>query len=94
MTNLKTFKRYALAVKHAEDVVVGLNKELRGIGKGVVLCKPFGLRVPVRTEQGKGSRLIIQRPCYASNVEFGGEKAIGVKKHESDCSFSCDFTKL
>ena len=47
--DFQVFKRDALTVEHAVDVVIRVNEELWRIGEGLVLGEPCGLRVPVWT---------------------------------------------
>jgi hypothetical protein len=50
LPNAQVFHGGALAVEHAEDVVIGNDEEAGGIGKCFVFCEPARFGVPVRTD--------------------------------------------
>ena len=50
----------ALAVEHAEDVVVGLDEQRGGIRERLVVGKPGRLGVPVRADDGQVFYLCVQ----------------------------------
>ena len=67
----------ALRVEHAEDVVVGLDEERGGIGKGLVEGEPAGVGVAVRRDDGQ--------VAYGL-VESCGDGACLVRPQETTCS--------
>ena len=84
LPNLQILKRDSLAVEHAENVVVGLHKEFCRIGEGLIPRKPCRVRVPVRTDDGQGSHMLIERPGYLSRAGLGRKQTIWMDQHNSD----------
>src|SRR5664279_4939675 len=56
----KVFQSKTLAVKHSIDVVIRRDEKSRRIRKGLVLRKPLGICMAVRTENGKRTNFGVQ----------------------------------
>ena len=46
--NAEIFERHALAVEHAEHIMIGRDEQLRGIGEGKVLGEPARVGMAMR----------------------------------------------
>ena len=79
--NAEGFKRDALRVEHAEDVVVGLDKEGGGVGEGLVFCEPSGVGMAVRREDGSVADGFIEAMSELARGVIGGEEA-EIVQHE------------
>ena len=66
-------------VQHPQDVVVGLNDQRRGLGKGRVLGEDPRIDVPVRSHDGEVPGLLVQRARRAPGRGIGIEAAVFVK---------------
>ena len=88
LPNLKILQRDSLAVEHSKNVVVGLHEKLRRIRERLVPGKPCRLRMPVRTNDGQGSHLLVERPGYFSCTGLGRKQTIWMDQHDSDTTLS------
>jgi hypothetical protein len=70
--------RNALAVKHAEHVVVRKQKQRRGIRKRLVLGEPARIGVTVRAEDGELACVVEDAPGDAPGLGIGGKEAVRV----------------
>src|SRR5580692_10593529 len=71
----------SLAIKHAIDVMVWLNKEFGGIGEGLVLCEPRGLRMPMRAHDRQPLDALVERSRDAAGCGFGWKQTVFVNQH-------------
>ena len=76
-----------LAHEHAEDVVIGLHKELCRIGKRFVVCKPGGLSVPMRANDRQPLHMRIEGSCNLSRTGLGGKQTVYVDQHDLNAAF-------
>ena len=73
-------QRHALRAEHAEDVVVGGDEQLGGVGKGRVLGEPARVGVAVRAEDRQAGDLGVERAGDAARRGVGGKQAVGIKQ--------------
>ena len=78
--NLEIVQRNPLAVEHPVDVVIGLNEELRRIGKGLVPSEPCRLGMTMWTDDGQPAHLRIQAARNRTLRWIRGKQSIVVKK--------------
>ena len=78
--NAHGFHRDALAVKHAEEVVIRLKEKLGGIGEGFVLGKPAGLGVAVRAKYRQASDRSVQATGDGTRIRIGREETIRMEE--------------
>src|SRR6185437_11954351 len=76
----------ALAVKHAEDVVIRLNEKRSGIGERFILCEPRSLSVTVRADKRQFRNLRVKRAGDFSRSRVGRKEAVFVDEHGCDSS--------
>ncbi len=88
LANFKIIQRNSLTVEHSKNVVIGLYEECCRIRERKVLSKPFRPRVPVSTDDGQCSHVLIKCLGYLSGAGFGGKQTIWVDQHDSDSTFS------
>ena len=73
--------RDALAIEHAEDIVVGLNEERGWVRKWRVQGEPANLGVAVRADDGQILDFGIKRSGSLKGFFFGRKQTIFVKQH-------------
>jgi hypothetical protein len=68
---------YPLAVKHAEDVVVGDDEQLgRGAQSGVRVCEQLRGDVPVRVHERQPPDAVVEIPRQRASGRIRGEEAV------------------
>lgn len=77
--------RDALAVKHAEDVVIGLDEERGGIGERRIFCEPRSLAVSVRADERQFCDVRVKGAGNFPSDRVGREQAVFVDEHR--CGF-------
>ena len=87
-SDLEILKRDAPAVKHAENVVVGPDEKLGGIGKRLVVGEPRRAGVPVRAEDGQVADCGKEPPGDGTSVRVSGKKPVFMKQSQSANSLS------
>lgn len=83
----------ALAIEHAEDVVIGLDEEGGGIGEGLIFCEPRSLGVPVRADERQLCNVRVKGASDFPRGRVGGKEAVFVDEHGCD-STPWNFTWL
>src|SRR5271168_1735013 len=78
--NPEVFEWNTLAVKHAQDVVVGNDKQLCGVRKGLILRKPAGIRMAVRAEDGHAPNAGVEPPGDGTCSLIRWEQPVRVKR--------------
>ena len=73
------FKRYALAVQHAKDVMIRNDQQRRRIGKRFVVGKPLRIRMPVRADYRQHPNFGIRPPGDGALRRIGREQPVLVK---------------
>ena len=71
----------ALAVEHAEDVVVRHHEEAGRVGKGLVLRIPARIRVPVRRHDRQVAHGFVEALRHGAGRRIGGEEPVLVNEH-------------
>ncbi len=66
----EAFKADALGEQHAEDVVVGSNEQLGGIGKRLVFRKPARVRVAVRADDRFVRDRLVKGACDLAGLRI------------------------
>lgn len=79
-SDFEIFQGDALAVQHAEDIVVRLDKERYGIRKGLVVSEPGSLRMAMRTDDGKIANSLIDPPGDSTSCLFGGKEPVRMEQ--------------
>ena len=74
-------ERDALAVEHAEDIVIRHDEELRRVGKRLVQRIPGRIGVAVRRDDRQVAHLAIEAARHGAGRRIGGEEAVFVKQH-------------
>ena len=78
--DLELFKGDALAVKHAEDVVIGLHKQLDWVRERLIAGKPSSLGVAVGAHDGLMPDAFIQSPRDGARLIISREKPVVMEK--------------
>jgi hypothetical protein len=72
---------HALAVEHAENIVIGNDEERRRIRKGLVLCVPAGIRVAMRRDDGQVPYLPIESARHLASAGIDRKQPVRVDQH-------------
>ncbi len=81
--NAEVGQRHALRAEHAEDVVVGDDEELRGIGEGQVLGVPARVGMAVRADDRQVADLGVERARKAAHRGIGRKQPIRIQQRHA-----------
>ena len=74
-------QRDALAVEHAEDVMVRHHEQPRRIGERLVLGVPARIGVAVRGDDRQGLDVVVEAPRHGAGGRIGRKKPVLVNQH-------------
>ncbi len=86
--DLQFFERNSLAVEHAKDIMIRLNKQRHGIRKRLVARKPPSLRVPVRAHNRQVLDPVIEPPRNRPRLFLCGKQSVLVKQRHPISPFA------
>ena len=81
------FEGDSLRVEHAEDVVVGLDEELGGIGKWLVEREPGGVGVAVRRDDGQVAYGFVESCGDGACLSVRGKQPVVIQNLHSCLTF-------
>src|SRR5215207_4615745 len=77
----ETFEAYALAVKHAKDVVIRHHEETGRIGKRLVLGIPARIRMAVRRYDRQAPHPLVETAGHSAGRGIGRQEPVLVVEH-------------
>ena len=91
LANLQLLQGDALAVEHAEDIVVGLDEKFDRIGEGLVAREPGCLGVAMRADDGQRTDALIETARNGPRAVVCRKEPVLVKKsHLEVLPSACD----